>query len=1052
MGLKSTFNKDKSKAEACAVGKYVNTAYDNMVIISKNIDALLEISETLVYLTTYLGPYESDPTERPNGSPLQDGDYYFNTLDNALKYYDMAEDNWFGVDPQEILDARDAAQAAQAGAETAEANALVSANNAATSETNASNSEVAALASEQAAATSEANALASENAAAQSETNAAASESAAATSAANALASENASVASETAAAQSESNAATSESNAATSASEAATSETNAGASEDAAANSAVIAAGYAADAEAAFDNFTDLYLGAKATDPITDNDGNSLQVGATYWNTTSNDLRYWSGATWDIPEQTAIQAANDAVAARDDAQVSETNAANSASAASTSESNAAQSASDALASENAASTSESNAATSESNAATSASSAAASENNAAQSAVDAQQSADDTAAIVPSLQSQIEDRVTYPDLTTAQGDVLGGKLIKGSNSETVENGDEIPAGTTHLRVLVGGKPTIVAMSPIASGIVNSLTDKGAVIGGDDVSFTRHLEVSTVFDLMNHPLISEGFTVETEGYYTPGDGGGNTYEIVAPGTGVEDGGSFINLTGSGFQAKGIFEGHDVDIRQFGVLRNGEKDTNAFKAALTFCFSNNKNLDVSVDIHVTDVTINSGVGSVTCSNGVIIAHPDSDQSDVYGSELLTFGAGVSGSEFYLKIDLNGLPKSGVALEGEGNKSDLIYVSNGVVTQPRTRNIWGARISNDRNIVGTVKTEGFSFYEDPMVGVYSVVVDNHCQDTEIQRIISNGSAAILNNGKRTNVGYVRSEKSEDNAVYEIEGAEELHIGTLVVSECSDEVLVLSKNKLARIDTIIATNCARGIGIAETDNSSVGTLIWNSELGSIQDSGSPLYFRPTQVGRTSSFTIDHMIINGKWDNGAPIYTLDNGEIGTLTIGKITANLVYSNVNATKYLGFWSANTDRIQIGDINVTVTDETGTLSSSDTFLLTLPGLLSLPSNIGGITLSNGGGSHNVRAINITEPNLVISNTPTVRADIGTPFIPQNDTQQTTRFYGSGAVPTNGTWKKGDTVWNQFPTAGGHLGWVCVTGGTPGAWKKFGDIEP
>jgi hypothetical protein len=61
----------------------------------------------------------------------------------------------------------------------------------------------------------------------------------------------------------SESNAATSESNAATSASNAATSESNAAAS--------------AAAAATAADNFDDVYLGSKASDPTLDNDGDAL-------------------------------------------------------------------------------------------------------------------------------------------------------------------------------------------------------------------------------------------------------------------------------------------------------------------------------------------------------------------------------------------------------------------------------------------------------------------------------------------------------------------------------------------------------------------------------------------------------------------------------------------------------------------------------------------------------------------------------------------------------------------------------------------------------
>lgn len=380
------------------VNRHIGTAYDTVKIVADNLDEILAVGDNLDYLLNYLGAYATHPTERPNGDPLQDGDYYFNTVDNALVYYDLAEDVWFTVDPQEVLDARDeaiaardAAQLAQAGAETAETTATASAS---------------------AAATSESNAALSESNAAVSETNAATSESNAATSASNAETSKQGADASAAAAAVSGANAATSETNAATSASEALASENAAESSEIAAANSAVSAAQSAADAEAAFDNFNDLYLGAKNEDPTTDNDGNPLQVGATYWNIPDTTLLYWSGAVWDSPEETAIQAANTAIAARDDAELaeanaeqsaldsatsatdaaaSEANAATSASTAQTAATNAGNSATQAAASESAAATSETNAATSETNAATSETNALASENKAEQWAEEAE-------------------------------------------------------------------------------------------------------------------------------------------------------------------------------------------------------------------------------------------------------------------------------------------------------------------------------------------------------------------------------------------------------------------------------------------------------------------------------------------------------------------------------------------------------------------------------------------------------------------------------------------------------------------------------------
>jgi hypothetical protein len=45
----------------------------------------------------------------------------------------------------------------------------------------------------------------------------------------------------------------------------------------------------------------------------------------------------------------------------------------------------------------------------------------------------------------------------------------------------------------------------------------------------------------------------------------------------------------------------------------------------------------------------------------------------------------------------------------------------------------------------------------------------------------------------------------------------------------------------------------------------------------------------------------------------------------------------------------------------------------------------------------------------------------------------------------------AAPVAGEWARGDRVYNRDPSAGGHEGWQCVAGGTPGTWAKFGYIE-
>jgi hypothetical protein len=169
------------------------------------------------------------------------------------------------------LSSKNAAATSETNAATSETNAATSATNSANSATASETSKVASVAAQAAAETAETNAE-------TAETNAAASASAASTSASNAS--------------TSETNAATSASTATTQAGIATTKASEASASE-VAAEAAKVAA------EAALDEFTDIYLGAKASDPTTDNDGNALTAGDQYFNTTINALKIYNGSAW---------------------------------------------------------------------------------------------------------------------------------------------------------------------------------------------------------------------------------------------------------------------------------------------------------------------------------------------------------------------------------------------------------------------------------------------------------------------------------------------------------------------------------------------------------------------------------------------------------------------------------------------------------------------------------------------------------------------------------------------------------------------------------
>jgi hypothetical protein len=71
-------------------------------------------------------------------------------------------------------------------------------------------------------------------------------------------------------------------------------------------AGSATAAAASAAAAATTYDNFDDRYLGAKASAPSVDNDGDALVTGAIYWNSSSNQMYAWTGSAWGSISSTA--------------------------------------------------------------------------------------------------------------------------------------------------------------------------------------------------------------------------------------------------------------------------------------------------------------------------------------------------------------------------------------------------------------------------------------------------------------------------------------------------------------------------------------------------------------------------------------------------------------------------------------------------------------------------------------------------------------------------------------------------------------------------
>lgn len=109
---------------------------------------------------------------------------------------------------------------------------------------------------------------------------------------------------------------------------------------------------------------------------------------------------------------------------------------------------------------------------------------------------------------------------------------------------------------------------------------IAGLTARVTTNEADILSLDGRLTIVERSTLVNRPFpnvqavkdatfLQTGDIVEWVGYTTAGDGGGNKGEIVAAGTGTDDGGSYIDLPGSGLQARGLFPGGEIRLEQFG---------------------------------------------------------------------------------------------------------------------------------------------------------------------------------------------------------------------------------------------------------------------------------------------------------------------------------------------------------------------------------------------------------------------------------------------------------------------------------------------------
>jgi hypothetical protein len=157
--------------------------------------------------------------------------------------------------------------------------------------------------------------------------------------------------------------------------------------------------------------------------------------------------------------------------------------------------------------------------------------------------------------------------------------DLTGSTVTSSTGTQTIEDAldDRVTEGAVGSESITTDTGTQTVIDALNARAIAGSVGEGWI--GD---------LPAISDMVASSTLVVGDRVRTSGYTTSGDGGGNDYQIVAAGTGTADGGSFIDLTGSGFQAKGLFSDGEYNVLQFGVTGDGTTDdSSAIQACIDF---------------------------------------------------------------------------------------------------------------------------------------------------------------------------------------------------------------------------------------------------------------------------------------------------------------------------------------------------------------------------------------------------------------------------------------------------------------------------------
>lgn len=438
------------------------------------------------------------------------------------------------------------------------------------------------------------------------------------------------------------------------------------------------------------------------------------------------------------------------------------------------------------------------------------------------------------------------------------------------------------------------------------------------------------------------------------------------------------------------------------------------------------------------------TANSAI-TLAGSNTVLDLSAATVASSLANGTLLT----ISGSDNTVLIDLDMQNNPCTPIQITGSRNKVKAVIRNLCATPGMTNTYLGGIDN-RGADNVIDVIGLTFtntgYADNGSFPHLVTCQGGAARTHIVRAVGRDvvSGVICGLSTDTHVGYLDVDGATDNGLYGLENA--TNITAEFVRYRGDEEPVVSKSIGMHINTLELIDPQAAIGIDNCAGFIVDHLIVNTQDDTLQKAArTPLI--QTRTGNVTASGIKiHRITGNTYGNN--IFQFNTGAVSDVLIHNVELTHHYHDAAQLKSL-YSHASGDRVDLRGWRLRVVDDTAALIATDTFTITLPAELTTDSFYDNNRLS-ADGTHRIRVVNIGQDWLFIGGNPPAEVSAG-PYLRESEYLSAQRKQVvSSAAPTTGTWGKGDIVWASNVSAGGTVGWVCVTAGSPGTWKTFGSV--